>query len=118
MSGAVSRVARYTHQWRRTPMLQSLCMASVDSHEERTENDWRTFRVRQVEATAEPIEDGEILCPASAEQGHRLTCEQCGLCRGTSLRAKDIAILPHDNSGRAKVRRLAVLNTQQGELFA
>ena len=38
----------YTHQWRTSPGLRGLCMASVDSEEEAIEAwalGWRTFRV-------------------------------------------------------------------------
>ena len=39
---------------------------------------WRTFRVSDGEA---PLRR-EIICPASAEAGHRTTCERCQLCDG------------------------------------
>jgi len=73
----------YTHAWRTCDQrFRSLLMASVDSPEERVEAEvagWRTFRTRLPD---EPIEPGEIVCPASAEAGHRTHCVDCGLCDG------------------------------------
>ena len=111
----------YTHQWRTSPGLKGRCMASVDSPEERERAralGWRTFRVRKVTSTVEPIGSREVVCPASAEAGHRVTCEQCRLCNGVGasgdrLPVKDVAITDHSNSGRAALRRLNVL---QGSL--
>jgi hypothetical protein len=41
---------------------------------------WRTFRSSSVETS--PVR-GEVVCPASAEAGKRLTCSQCGICDGS-----------------------------------
>jgi hypothetical protein len=85
----------YTHQWRRAPYLRSLTMASVDSEAEASEaqaRGWRTFRVRQASG---PLLASEVVCPASAEAGKRVQCEQCLLCRGTSLQARSVAIMDH-----------------------
>lgn len=73
----------YTHQWRNSPALRAYCMASVDSpaeHAEAVAAGWRTFRVAlpgQEERLAK-----EVLCPASALAGKRLTCERCMACSG------------------------------------
>lgn len=100
----------YTHQWRHAPELRELCMASVDTPVERAEAralGWRTFRVRRVGvARPEDLLPREIVCPASAEGGHRLECARCGLCAGAG-EAKDIAIIDHSATGRAALRRLA-----------
>ena len=87
----------YTHQWAQCDSAyQTLLMASVDSPKERLSaggEGWRTFRVR---TEKEPISAGEeISCPASAEMGHRSTCDRCTLCAGTSKQARSIAILAH-----------------------
>ncbi len=90
----------YTHQWD-TPAgagLQGLLMASVDSLEEqaRAGHQWRTFRVAGEDAP-EPGPH-EITCPASAEAGHRTTCQACRLCTGMAEPAdtrRDIVIQPH-----------------------
>jgi hypothetical protein len=73
----------YTHQWRTADSLQPYCMASVDSpaeHAAAVAAGWRTFRVAlpgQEERLAK-----EVLCPASALAGKRLTCETCMACSG------------------------------------
>jgi hypothetical protein len=58
-------------------------MASVDSeaelHQARS-MDWRTFRV--LRGDEQLIAGIETSCPASAEQGHRKTCDACRLCQG------------------------------------
>ena len=83
----------YTHQWKVSPQLKDLCMASVDTFEEAMqawEQGWRTFRL-----TNGDKQSNEITCPASAEMGKRTTCENCGLCAGASKKAKSITIAPH-----------------------
>lgn len=86
----------YTHQWHTCdPRFKTICMASVDTQAETdaaTRAGWRTFRVRSVSDTLRP---GEIICPASDEAGHRVTCLQCRLCMGTQKAAKSIAIYAH-----------------------
>ncbi len=82
----------YTHQW----MLQHidqryrfLLMASVESECQQdlaTSMGWRTFRVvEQGESLRTSGNRAEIACPASKEQGHRLTCSDCGACNGERL---------------------------------
>jgi hypothetical protein len=78
----------YTHQWQtaRFWRYRYLVMASVESLEQSQqaqERGWRTFRTAP--AGEQPV-SGEFACPASAEQGHRLTCEQCGACDGANGR--------------------------------
>lgn len=93
----------YTHAWRRQQALvyQDFCMASVDTLREQAEAaaaGWRTFRVRRSD---EPLQAGEIACPASEEGGHRTVCASCELCQGSRrVRARNIAIVVH---GRAAV---------------
>jgi hypothetical protein len=75
----------YTHQWDRPwcdPALKELCMASVDSPEQRERAlalGWKTFRVRGPD---EPVLPGEFVCPKGGETGRRLLCIQCGACHG------------------------------------
>jgi hypothetical protein len=87
----------YTHQWKTCdPRFKSICMASVDSPEEKREanaSGWRTFRVRGL--FEDSLESNEITCPASNEAGHKTNCQKCRLCQGTSRQAKSIAIRPH-----------------------
>lgn len=89
----------YTHQWRRCdPTLRYICMASVDTEEERqdaADADWRTFRTIGKFAPPPHVRE-EITCPASAEAGHLTTCAACTLCQGVSrVDARSIAIQAH-----------------------
>jgi len=96
LAGVSIRYLGYTHQWRTCdPELARYCMASVDSPEEYGEAraaGWRTFRVR---TSDQPLDRGEIVCPASAEAGKRAVCADCSLCMGTGRPAKSIAIIAH-----------------------
>lgn len=86
----------YTHQWRDAPDLVGLCMASVDTVLEAREAQalgWRTFRVDTSRAIG--AQAGEVLCPASAEAGKKLTCEKCLACGGADGRRGSIYIPAH-----------------------
>ena len=37
----------------------------------------------------------EIICPASEEAGRKATCQDCKLCSGNTIKAKDIVINVH-----------------------
>ncbi len=52
----------------------------------------RTFRVITDVLEVQP---SEILCPASEEAGRRTQCHACGLCGGSDVHAKSIAIVAH-----------------------
>jgi hypothetical protein len=106
----------YTHQWHKLQpgaALSALCMASVDTAEEREMakmRGWRTFRVRTAdESTAQ----GESVCPASDEGGTKLTCSQCKACNGCATGRKgDIVIQAHGAASKVKAfiaRRTAVV---------
>ena len=80
----------YTHQWRegRFWRFRRLVMASVESladAELAWSRGWRTFRTT---IAGEQSTTREFVCPASAEAGHRLTCDQCGACDGAANSAK------------------------------
>jgi hypothetical protein len=92
----------YTHQFKTCDQrLRDLIMASVESDagaDEAHTMGWRTFRARQGDILdpKRGLRADEVICPASNEAGHRLTCAQCGLCRGGASRStKSIAILAH-----------------------
>lgn len=80
----------YTHQWANPAYAEYrfLLMASVHglsgpwSREHAKSLGWRTFRTMR---DGEPA-DGEALCPASKEAGHRLSCLTCNLCDGAGRR--------------------------------
>lgn len=74
----------YTHQWRdrRFQAYQYFLMASVESYSDyitARHLGWRPFRVRK---PGDAVLPGEFECPASEEQGHRMTCMECGACNG------------------------------------
>jgi hypothetical protein len=84
----------YTHQWEKKPAraYKRYLMASVSSLAEKLRANalgWRTFRI--VASKAEVLPD-EVICPA---QTHKVQCHTCGLCRGNSLKAKNVAVLAH-----------------------
>lgn len=86
----------YSHQWKSCdPRLRDLLMASVESEALAAEAQalgWRTFRVRR---SIENMHANEVVCPASAEAGHRTTCDKCELCQGASKPAKSVVIVAH-----------------------
>lgn len=99
-AGAV-RWTGYSHAWRQFPELAPYVMASADSPADRAAAKllgFRTFRVREA---AQALEAGEITCPASKEAGYRTNCAACGLCKGATAKAKDIAIIAHGASAKA-----------------
>lgn len=102
--GATNGHSGYTHAWRSFPALRPFVMASCDTSEdfaEATAAGWRTFRVR---SGGEPIMAGEIMCPASAEGGHRTQCADCLLCAGAEKTARNIAIMDHGKFAKADYR--------------
>jgi hypothetical protein len=110
----------YTHQWRRWQAggayesidgdtcvstwsrlkYQNLCMASVDSEEEREEAEalgWRTFRVLTPE---ESPSDKEVRCPNEVDKS--IKCDSCNLCQGTTVgqHVRSIAITVHGTGAK------------------
>ena len=105
-----SRHVGYTHQWRTCDQrFRTLCMASVETAaqgEQARAMGWRTFRAR---LASQPLEKGEIVCPASAEAGKRKTCVECRACSGAlpGGRNASVAIVFHSSTvaGNWKLRR-------------
>ena len=81
----------YTHRWREFPEFSSICMASVDTEEERLEANALGFRTYRVRDEGAPLMDGEISCP-EADKARNIQCADCGLCAGMAVKAKDISI--------------------------
>ena len=100
----------YTHAWREKfakPYRQYM-MASVESPEGKAQANaegWRTFRI--IRDASELLAD-EVLCPAMVKRERPVTCSTCGLCRGTSTKAKNVAVLSH-GSGPAQASLAEVL---------
>ena len=70
-------------------------MASVDNETEYHQAKklgYRTFRVKHIKDSMMPT---EIICPASEEAGRKATCQDCKLCSGNTIKAKDIVINVH-----------------------
>jgi len=94
----VRAITGYTHQWRqaRFASFKAICMASADSEEEMHQAHamgWRTFRVRHA---LDHVTKAESICPASAEAGHRTSCDRCIACGGDSSKTKrSMVIIAH-----------------------
>lgn len=96
----------YTHsKLQHAQPLRKMLMASVHSEEEAKEmhdKGWRTFRTM---APGDTLMPNEIMCPASEEQGKRLTCETCLACSGTGDKesrknAVSVAIFAHGSPSK------------------
>lgn len=91
----------YTHQWRRSPQLRGIVMASCDTPQEREDAraaGWRTFTVRLESDVLAPRESA---CPASDEAGRKTNCAACGACNGAgSGRKGGIAIIAHGGTAK------------------
>lgn len=88
----------YTHQaWiAQADARPDFMMISADTEAQARqawENGHRTFRV--IKSVSYIVPGAEISCPASKEAGFRTTCNKCGLCGGSSVKAKSIAIVDH-----------------------
>jgi hypothetical protein len=99
----------YTHQWRQGFALADLCMASCDGPGDAEAAEAFGYRVFSVTAEAEPRAPGFLVCPASAEAGHKLSCDKCGACGGTSSKARaHVQIAAHGPAARlVQLRRAA-----------
>ena len=89
----------YTHA-AINPMPESI-MTSTDNLKQSMDawgRNERTFRV--ISSIDQLYKRREILCPASEEMGKRATCASCKLCGGSSINAKNIAIVAHGTSKR------------------
>lgn len=82
--------------------LKGIAMRSVLSVQDQREAEsegWRTFRVRGPE---DPVLPGEVVCPASAEAGHKTTCSQCLLCSGGGRKGPNVTIRAHGPAWKVK----------------
>jgi len=91
----------YTHQALiNKPEDYSRLMFSADSLEDAMQahtKGYRTFRVIPLKEYKgnDSLLKNEILCPASKEAGFKTTCNNCKLCSGNNIKAKNIAIVAH-----------------------
>jgi hypothetical protein len=81
LAAVASERTGYTHRWQDTGAgLKGICMASVDSVDERDTAmsiGWASFRVASTVEDARDRIRGEAQCPASVEAGHKVTCSTC-----------------------------------------
>jgi hypothetical protein len=85
--------------------MRKFSMASVHSEEEARElqsQGWRTFRTMN---EGDELMPNELMCPASEEEGKRLTCEECMACSGIGLNksrqnAASVAIRVHGSPSK------------------
>lgn len=109
--------AGYTHQWARKEYQEyrEFFMASVHSIAQRDRAwaiGWRTFRDCD-SLKAEPMTRGEFNCPASNEQGARMTCQTCCMCDGAdrpvgAIQRASVVIERHANAVETKTLRKAI----------
>ncbi len=90
----------YTHAWKYCDdRYQSFCMASCDSGADAVDavsRGWRTFRVTT--ESGDRSLHNEIICPASDEAEHLLTCVECRTCDGSRRGLKsNVVIKAHGN---------------------
>ncbi len=94
----------YTHQWSKdwAQGYKAFLMASVESVESKSQANakgWRTFRIVKSESAILP---DEVLCPATTNRKIPVQCVTCGLCKGNSIRAKNVAVVAHGGIGALK----------------
>ena len=97
----------YTHQWRRFPEQQVLCMASADNAEEAQKAVSMGFRVFQTTTSADGPEKKLMSrkhqhCPASDVMGNRSNCNDCGACdgQGSNRKSQVIQIRVHGKGAK------------------
>lgn len=108
----------YSHQWRRAIArgLNRYCMASVETpkqHAYAIRKGWRTFRIR--ENADDELLKGEIVCPASAEAGKRLSCQECKACSGGNVQRASVAIIAHGTNWKVKRLGKVIKAIKQGK---
>jgi hypothetical protein len=115
----------YTHGWDRPENqgYRDFLMASVDSIEEQRRAaqvlGWRTFRIGSKGEPPQLVAGVEVVCPATPEGGRRrkgpggkvvvetTSCDACGLCMGTTKKARSIVVAPHGSGARFHEERAA-----------
>jgi len=96
LKSVVKNSTSYTHQWKTesdNESLKAVSMASVDNKAEAKlaiENNWRYFRVTNDISDIDKAT--EIVCPNTTKG---IQCIDCGLCKGNTIKAKNIVIEVH-----------------------
>lgn len=90
----------YTQRWAVCdPAFQFYLMASVHDAQQQAAAQglgWKTYRTR---LPGSPLLPGEAICPASNEAGHKLVCQDCGICQGVGVKRPNAAIVVHGKPG-------------------
>ena len=102
----------YTHQLPKASKklrgsFAKFCMASADTLEQAQDFWAEGFRTFRTIASPSDLVFGEILCPATEEAGKKTNCEKCGLCKGSSIQAKNIAAVVHGPQKKNAARLIA-----------
>ena len=86
----------YTHQWGKTigADYRTICMASADNADQAYDAESKGWRYFAVTAPGCEGPAGSYLCPASEEAGHRITCNNCGLCMGAKKSTVPSVFIP------------------------
>jgi hypothetical protein len=102
----------YTHQWRAADV-QWLAMASCETDADAHAATARGYRVFRIVAPGSPRLPGHALCPASDEQGRRMTCMECRACNGAAAggSAPNVQIQIH---GQRRRNALPLLASTEG----
>lgn len=110
LTSQVKVITGYTHQWKRCDQaLKTPMMASADTQEEAREAQslgWRTFRILTPDQT--PVST-ETLC-RTIRTG--TACQVCGLCAGTDVKAKPVAVPLHGSKRVHFCRNVAMAGRQ------
>ncbi len=100
----------YTHAWRQGFAIADLCMASCETETDVAQAAAFGFRAFVTTPGPLPRRPGHMVCPASDEGGHRLTCAECGACGGVrdkGARAHVQIALHGQGAKRASLRVVA-----------
>lgn len=97
--------------WRLGFALADLCMASAHSTADATDAGALGYRAFLLTREPENRRPGFMACPASAEAGHRLTCEECRACSGVASGGarSHVQIAAHGSPSSTKRYALRVL---------
>lgn len=112
-----ARPIGYTQRWDRCDDgYRSFLMASVLSTvalEAARARGWRTYRVR---GPKDDVLEHEMVCPASHESTHALTCAECMACGGGRMAARDVVIMAHGKPGNLAAFGVSLTPEQRARL--
>jgi len=103
VNDAADHFMGYTHQWKKSFAQEHMaCLqASCDSVEDlnmATRRGWGSFTVLPIDMDKGELNHKVITCPASIDS--KVQCVDCGMCNGTTGRARKIVIHAHGRSAK------------------